>query len=123
MSSIPQSTLGRLLSCEGEVKEKSWIVSYIVEGMWRNADDSEGMLEVIDPAIHLPLLVFLNNVVNASREQRANLLSSFNGKRLMRHLVRSMCELSEMVNGNVDAVPTLNDYAIEWFERLIMKLI
>ena len=98
-------------------------MSYIVEGMWRNADDSEGMLEVIDPAIHLPLLVFLNNVVNASREQRANLLSSFNGKRLMRHLVRSMCELSEMVNGNVDAVPTLNDYAIEWFERLIMKLI
>ena len=45
-----------------------------------------------------------------------------NGQRLMRHLIRSMCDLAEMTHANEDGV-TLYDYAVEWFERLIMKLI
>ena len=92
-------------------------------GHCENNPDSDYEKSCLNSLIHVPLVVLLFNSIANNSELRTVLTTHKSGMPLFRFIFESICKHREEHQGKPDVDDPDNEHVLEWFQRLVIKLI
>lgn len=113
---LPQAVLTMVLN-------QTSLVNYILTSSCECNPDSDYERTSLNSLIHVPLMVLLYNSTCNSAELRSLLFQHPHGIALVKFMFKSICQHREDMKGQQDAEDPENEQVLEWFDRLMVKLV